>query len=129
MSSICWSILEPKLAIPVHIHAMNLCKTSFNSLESDRHRSMLIMATFQSTYIRPMMWYYPLPLGINMMVSHVHSVANYHVPNDSRIIFTTTHHLGGSWFSSVYATASPMPPLTVVSATMVDGTDKVLAEE
>ena len=94
MTSICWRILAPKLAIPVHIYALNPCKTSFNSLKSERHRSMLKMMNLQSTFTRPMMWYFLLPLGTGKMVAHVHYVANYPVPNDSCIISTTIHHLG-----------------------------------
>ena len=76
MSSIFWRSLASRLAIPVHINALNPCITSFNSFESDKHRSMLIMMTFQSTSTRNMMGYYPLPFGISTMVYHVHYVAN-----------------------------------------------------
>ena len=67
---------------------------------------MLIMMTLYSTYTRPMMWYSPLPLGMRKMVNHMHSKANYPVPNDSCIISTTIHHLGESGYSSAWDTAS-----------------------
>ena len=93
MTSICWRVLAPKFAIPVHIHALNPFKTSFKSLKSERHWSMLIMMTFQSTSTRPMMWYSLLPLGMRKMVAHVNSLEKYPVPNYSCIISTTIHHL------------------------------------
>ena len=104
MPTIFWRILAPKMTIPVHTNALNLCRTLFNWLESDRHRSMLIMTTFQSTSTSPMMWYSPLLFGISTMVSHVHSVENYPVPNYICIISTTIRHLGRAGFPSVCAT-------------------------
>ena len=103
MSSIFWRILAPKLAIPVHIHALNLCITPFNLLDSDKHRSMLIMMTFQSTSTRHMMWYILLLLVISTMVAHICSLEIYPYPNENCIISTTIRHLVVSGFSSVCA--------------------------
>ena len=104
--SIFWTGLAPKLAIPIHIYALNLFKISFKSLEYDNHRSMFIMTTFQSISTRPMMWYYPLPSGIRMMVPHMQYVSKHFVPNNSCIISTTIHHLRESRFPPACSTAS-----------------------
>ena len=106
MPVISWNVLASSVAVPAPLHNLNMCRTSWNSMNSTRHRSMMMDMTFHITPKRHIPQYSPPPLGRRMTVFHVQSNSNYPMSNIICIISMTIHHLEGSGFYSACAAIS-----------------------
>ena len=75
-------------------------------MESTRHRSMMMVMTFQSTSTRPTTRHSYLPLGTRTAVFHGYSTTKFPVANASWMIYTKIFHLEGSVFYSTHAASN-----------------------